>query len=254
VDAGDLVRSLTRVASPPLLPEISLHLAEDPFEVWAAVEAVEADAPSPAQPGLPKPGLPKPGLPKPGLPQPGLPQPGRAEPGGQVAGPPPFWAFAWAGGQALARHVLDHPDLVAGRRVLDLASGSGLVAVAAAMAGAARVVASDVDPLAAAAISLNAGLNGRTVEVLCADVLADRLSWPEVVLAGDVCYEVEFATAALGFLRRHAGRAGVLIGDPHRAFLPPGLTHLADYAVPGTANLEERATTAASVYTLREES
>jgi predicted nicotinamide N-methyase len=133
----------------------------------------------------------------------------------------PFWANAWAGGQAVARYVLDHPHVVAGRRVLDLASGSGLVAVAAARAGAATVTANDIDPYAMAAITLNAQANG--VEVACSrgDLLDDRDTDAEVVLAGDVFYSTSIATRMLCYLERAAARgASVLVGDPGRDHLP----------------------------------
>lgn len=135
--------------------------------------------------------------------------------------PPPFWAFAWAGGQALARHVLDNPDLVAGRTVLDLAAGSGLVAIAAAKAGAAAVRAVEIDPRAVAAIALNAAENGVTVSVDLGDILTGDAGGAEVVLAGDVFYSKSMADRVTRFLLR-AARAGarVLVGDPGRAFLP----------------------------------
>lgn len=156
--------------------------------------------------------------------------------------PPPFWSFAWAGGQALARYVLDHPELVAGRRVLDLACGSGLVAVAAARAGAHPVTANDVDPLALAAAAANAAANGVAVEVLGGDLLDardERVDAP-VLLAGDVCYSREMTGRFLPLLRWAAGRgATVLVGDPGRAYLPDtGLTALAAYDVPVPASLE----------------
>ena len=135
--------------------------------------------------------------------------------------PPPFWAFAWAGGQALARYVTDHPELVAGRRVLDLASGSGLVAIAAARAGAASVRAVEVDELAVAAVALNAEANGVRVDAEFGDILDGDAGDAEVVLAGDVFYSEAMARRVLRFLLR-AARAGapVLVGDPGRAFLP----------------------------------
>ncbi len=165
--------------------------------------------------------------------------------------PPPFWAFPWAGGQALARYVLDHPALVAGRRVLDLASGSGLVAVAAAKAGARQVRAVDIDPLAVAAVRLNAAENGVTVAVVPGDVLAGEAG-ADVVLAGDVCYEREFAGRAVRFLRRAAaGGALVLLGDPGRAYLPDtGLELAARYDVPVLAALEDAAVKPTSVWKL----
>jgi predicted nicotinamide N-methyase len=168
--------------------------------------------------------------------------------------PPPFWAFPWAGGQALARYVLDHPELVRGRRVLDLATGSGLVAVAAAKAGAAPVRAADIDPLALAAVQLNAAANGVTVAAVPGDVLDGRAG-ADVVLAGDVCYERAFATRAVAFLRRAAAAGAlVLLGDPGRAYLPEsGLELVARYAVPVIEELEDAATKPTSVWKLTAE-
>ncbi|GII22697.1 class I SAM-dependent methyltransferase [Planosporangium mesophilum] len=135
--------------------------------------------------------------------------------------PSPFWADAWIGGQAVARYVLDHPEVVAGRRVLDVASGSGLVAIAAAVAGAAVVTANDVDPYALAAIRLNAGANGVAVGVRPGDLLDGDGDGAEVVLAGDVFYSRSMAERMLRFLERAAARgARVLVGDPGRAYLP----------------------------------
>ncbi|MER7279482.1 50S ribosomal protein L11 methyltransferase [Dactylosporangium sp. NPDC000244] len=154
--------------------------------------------------------------------------------------PPPFWAFAWAGGQALARYVLDHPDLLAGRSVLDLAAGSGLVAIAAMKAGAARVTAVEIDELAVAAIGINAEANGVAVTPLLADVL-ERDPDAEVVLAGDVFYSREMTRRMLDYLRRAArGGATVLVGDPGRAYLPrEHLALLAEYEVPVPQTLED---------------
>jgi len=133
--------------------------------------------------------------------------------------PPPFWAFAWPGGQALARHVLDHPEVVAGRRVLDVASGSGIVAIAAAKAGAARVLAVDIDPASVAATERNAEANEVYVEAAVSDV-TQEVPPVDVVLAGDVFYSKAMADRMLDFLRR-AARTGarVLVGDPGRGFL-----------------------------------
>lgn len=154
--------------------------------------------------------------------------------------PPPFWAFAWAGGQALARYVLDHPSIVAGRRVLDLASGSGLVAIAAARAGAVHVTAVDVDPLALAAVASNAHANGEPVTGMLADVLDDDPGDIDLITAGDVFYSKAMADRVLRFLRR-AVRSGaeVLVGDPGRAFFPEGVfEQVAMYDVPVTHALE----------------
>jgi len=155
--------------------------------------------------------------------------------------PPPFWAFAWPGGQALARYLLDRPGLVAGRSVLDLGSGSGLVAIAAAMAGAAAVVASEIDPLAVAAIGLNARANAVPVPVIVGDVLDGDGDGAQVVLAGDVWYARELAGRVLGFLERATARgASVLAGDIGRAFLPRHRFRVLDARdVPVLADLED---------------
>jgi predicted nicotinamide N-methyase len=156
--------------------------------------------------------------------------------------PPPFWAFAWAGGQALARYLLDHPHVVAGRRALDLASGSGLVAIAAALAGAVGVRAVEIDPLAVAAIELNATTNGVAdrVGAELADLLDGDAGDAEVVLAGDVFYSKAMADRVFRFLRRAANNGAlVLIGDPQRAFVPrERMTALTTMDVPVTEALE----------------
>ncbi|MFC4908887.1 class I SAM-dependent methyltransferase [Actinomadura gamaensis] len=210
MDERAVVRGLTRLTSPPLVPEIRLRLAEEPFATWTATRADD----------------------------------------------PPFWAFAWSGGQALARFVLDRPEAVAGRRVADIASGSGLVAIAAALVGAAAVTAFDVDPLAQTAAAENAALNNVVVETVRADVTADEsaseLKAADVVLAGDVCYDPDMAPPMLAVLRACAERgAHVLVGDPRRPYLPRGLEAVAEYDVPETGNLEERDTTRAAVFELR---
>jgi predicted nicotinamide N-methyase len=198
----DFVLANTRPRPVPLVPEITLRLADEPFELW---ERTGEDV--------------------------------------------PYWAFAWVGGQALARHVLDHPALVAGRQVLDLASGSGLVAIAAALAGAASVTAVDVDPLAVLAIGVNAQANGVPMTVRCADLLTTEVS-SDVVLAGDVCYDPDMAGRVLPFLATTA-TAGptVLVGDPGRGYLPnTGFERLATYQVPLTSVLEGRETTPTTVW------
>ncbi|MGC9667828.1 class I SAM-dependent methyltransferase [Planosporangium sp. 12N6] len=155
--------------------------------------------------------------------------------------PPPFWAFAWAGGQALARYVIDHPDTVRGRRVLDLACGSGIVAVAAATAGAAAVHAVDVDPDAVRAVARNAAANGVTVRTTLGDILAGDAGDAEVVLVGDAFYSGAMADRVLRFLRRAArDGARVLVGDPDRKFLPRRLFRpLRVYDVPTRPALED---------------
>ncbi|RZU77083.1 putative nicotinamide N-methyase [Micromonospora kangleipakensis] len=150
--------------------------------------------------------------------------------------PPPFWASAWAGGQALARHLLDHPELVAGRRVLDLAAGSGLVAIAAALAGADQVVANDIDPYAVAAVTVNARAN-RVLVTVSADDLLDSTVTADLLVAGDILYDAALAERVLPFLQRAAaGGAEVLVGDPGRGHLPTGRLEVVAsyYPVPTT--------------------
>ncbi|NBE83642.1 class I SAM-dependent methyltransferase [Micromonospora rubida] len=150
--------------------------------------------------------------------------------------PAPYWASVWAGGQALARHLLDNPELVAGRRVLDLAAGSGLVAIAAALAGASRVVANDIDPYAVAAVMLNARANRVTVAATGEDLLDSAADDVDLLVAGDVFYDEELAERMLPFLRRAAARGShVLVGDPGRGHLPRNrLDLVASYQVPTT--------------------
>ena len=175
---------------------------------------------------------------------------------GQIGLPPPFWAFAWAGGQALARHILDAPEIVAGKHVLDFASGSGLVAIAAAKAGAARVEAADIDPFALAAMSLNAAANKVSIWPQGEDQIGQDGGW-DTVLAGDICYEKVLAGRVINWLSGLARRgATVLIGDPGRAYLPTELgpdrmilisTHL----VPVTRELEDADVKLTSVWQLK---
>jgi predicted nicotinamide N-methyase len=211
-DRAAFIRAETRLRAVPHAPEIRLHVADEATELWQRTE----------------------------------------EELGAIGLPPPFWAFAWAGGQALARYVLDHPEVVRGRRVLDFASGSGLVAIAAAKAGAAETVACDVDPFAIAAIGLNAKANGVEVDPLAQDVVGGDGGW-DAVLAGDICYEKELArrvTAWLDGLNRRG--ATVLIGDPGRAYLPKErLDALATYEVPVTRSLEDAEVKRTSVWRFR---
>ena len=165
---------------------------------------------------------------------------------------PPFWAFPWAGGQALARYVLDHPGTVCGRRVLDVASGSGLVAIAAAKAGAASVVAGDIDQNAVTAIGINSPANGVTVDCETFDLAADDTRGAELILAADVFYQRELAGLALRFLTG-AARSGadVLVADPGRAFLPAAsLTPLTSYEVPVLTVLEDVPVKQVTIYRL----
>jgi len=165
----------------------------------------------------------------------------------------PFWATAWPGGQALARYVLDYPTAVAGRRVLDVASGSGLVAIAAAVAGAAEVMANDIDPYALAAITLNARANGVEISPCPGDLLDGDGGDAEVVLAGDVFYSDAIAKRMGPFLRRAAARgARVLVGDPGRGYLPEDqMTTMASYLAPAAAAPTEPHIDTMSVFQLR---
>lgn len=217
VDAAahdEFVRANTSLRPVPHVPEVRLYLADDAFALWERAEH-------------------------------------RA---GITDLPPPFWAFAWPGGQALARYLLDNPAVVRGHAVLDLGSGSGLTAIAAALAGAARVVASEVDPVAVAAIRLNAEANGVAVAVV-GDVLDGDGDGADVVLAADIWYERRLAERATGLLRRAAARgalgrsARVLAGDVGRAFLPSAhLRELASYQVPVQADLEDATVKRAMVF------
>jgi predicted nicotinamide N-methyase len=167
--------------------------------------------------------------------------------------PPPFWAFPWAGGQALARYLLDRPAIVRGRTVLDLAAGSGLVALAAARAGAVAVTPTETDQLAMAAIGLNSAANGIQLTPGLGDVLDGGAPVTEVVLAGDVFYERALAGRLLGFLdRAHAAGAVVLVGDPGRAYLPRDrFDQVATYQVPVPRTLEDADIKPTAVWQLR---
>ncbi len=199
--AESFVLGHTGLASVPLVPEIRTYQADDAIALWEITEILHGGA------GL----------------------------------APPFWAFPWAGGQALARYVLDHPDLVAGRTVLDLAAGSGLVALAASLAGARSVVANEIDPYAIAAIRLNAAANTRDIQPYQGNLLVETVTDADVVLAGDVFYNREMAAAMLGFLRAARDRgADVLAGDPGRAYAPTDdLVRVASLTVPVIRDLED---------------
>jgi predicted nicotinamide N-methyase len=202
VDPTAFVLGNTEVKTPPLVPEIRLRLATEVTPIWQATEESLSRGPV----------------------------------------PPPFWAFAWAGGQALARYLLDHPETVRGHEVLDIGSGSGIVAIAAAKAGAKAVTAAEIDPFAAAAITLNARLNEVRVRIESRDLLDRGAAGWGIALAGDVCYEEPMASRAIALLRRIAARGRpALLGDPGRAYLPrEGLSELARYVVPTSRELEDR--------------
>ena len=208
----DFVRAQTALGATELVPEIELYVAGEVTPLWEATEA------SLAETGL----------------------------------PPPFWAFAWPGGQAIARTLLDRPELVRERSVLDFAAGCGIAAIAAAKAGAVRVCASEIDPLAAAAIALNAEANGVRVEVLKADLLAAPAAGHDLILAGDLCYERPMAERVFVWLSA-ATRAGaeVLLADPGRAYLPKaGLVEIASHEVRTTLELETRTSMLTRVFRL----
>jgi len=202
LNSAAFVRCNTAITAPPLVPEIRLHLATEITPIWQATE----DA-------LARSGL-----------------------------PPPFWAFAWAGGQALARYLIDHSAEVTGRSVLDFGAGSGLVAIAAAKAGATAVLAAEIDPFAAAAIAANAALNDVDITVQREDLLDTVDACWEVVTAGDVCYERPMADRVMGWLRGMAARGSlVLLGDPGRAYVPSqGLLERSRYLVSTSRELEDR--------------
>ncbi|MBJ7251652.1 MAG: methyltransferase [Acetobacteraceae bacterium] len=208
----EFVAAQTVIARAPLVPEIVLHLATEITPIWQATEAWLAEH--------------------------------NIE--------PPFWAFAWPGGQALARAVLDDPKLVAGKRVLDFAAGCGIAAIAAAQAGAALVEAAEIDPLALAAVRLNAALNGVVVATPPGDVVGAPCRW-DVIFAGDVCYEAPMTAHILPWLRSLvAAGAEVLIADPGRAYLPKaGLAPIARYSVPTTRELEDREVREVTIHRLR---
>ena len=205
----------TRLQAPPHTPELRLHLADEVTPIWRMTE----------------------------------------EALGEIGLPPPFWAFAWAGGQALARYLLDHPEEVAGRAAIDFATGSGIVAIAAMKAGAGHVLAADIDEFCGAVVALNAEANGVTVPAVCADVLSDEdlpASGTDLVLVADAFYEQDLAGQVLEFLDRSRARgAAVLAGDFGRRYLPRArLVPLASYDVPGLAALEDRDVKRTTVWTV----
>ncbi|MDO8421904.1 MAG: methyltransferase [Parvibaculum sp.] len=200
-DPADFIRANTLLHEPPLIPEVKLHLASEIVPIWQMTEEE-----------LEKTGL-----------------------------PPPFWAFAWAGGQALSRYILDHPDVVRGKRVLDFGSGSGLIAIAAMKAGAASVLAADIDTFAVASIRLNAEVNDVSVVVTADNLVGSANPGWDIILIGDMCYERPLAESIEIWVRGLvAGGATALIGDPGRTYLPKtGLEKLISYAVKTTRELED---------------
>ena len=211
-DPDAFILANTRLQPVPHAPEISLWLADEVTPIWRLTE----------------------------------------EELGQMGLPPPFWAFAWAGGQGLARWLLDNPAEVAGKRVLDLAAGSGLVGIAAMQAGAASVLCADIDPFCGAAVALNAAANGVSLDFTDADLLDAPPPDVDVICAGDVFYEQPMAGRVLAWLSAAAGRGvRVLVGDPLRTYFPKqGFERLAEYAVPTTRELEDDAVKRTRVWTL----
>jgi predicted nicotinamide N-methyase len=206
-DAETFIRGNTVLASAPHVPEIQLHLATEITPIWQATEAWMAEH------GV----------------------------------EPPFWAFAWPGGVALARHILDNPALVAGKRVLDFAAGGGIAAIACVMAGAAMVEASEIDDLALAAIGLNAAVNGAAV-MRARDVVGAACRW-DLIMCGDVCYEAPMTGRIMPWLTDMARTATVWIADPGRAYLPKrGLEVLASYRIETTRELEDRTSRDVAIY------
>ena len=199
VHPDEFIIAHTRPGTAPLVPEIQLRLASAITPIWQATEDWLAER--------------------------------------NIA--PPFWAFAWPGSQALARHVLDHPEAVTGKRVLDFAAGGGLAAIACAMAGAARVEAAEIDVLADAAIRLNAAANGVSVHI-AGDVVGQACRW-DLILCGDVCYEAPMTERIVPWLRRLAATAEVWMADPGRSYTPQtGLAPFAHVTVPTTLELEDQ--------------
>ena len=208
MDPAEFIRTNTELLPPPLVPEVRLHLATEIVPLWRRSEE-ELEA---------------------------------------MGVPPPYWAFAWAGGQALARYILDTPKAVAGKRVLDIGSGSGLVGIAAAKAGARSVLAADIDRYAEAAVQLNAKANDVVVETTTEDMIGRDGDW-EIILVGDLCYERPLTEKLLAWIANGNRRA--LLGDPGRSYFPKsGMEQLALYRVQVTRDLEDREIRETGVYRL----
>ena len=210
---SDFIRQNTTVMTPPLVPEVKLHLAHEAVPLWQKTE----------------------------------------EELGEMGLPPPFWAFAWAGGQALARYVLDHSGVVENLKVLDLATGSGLVAIAASQAGATNTIAADIDEFATTAAQMNAELNHVSLEFKLEDLLCQQPPATDVILVGDLFYEKNLATRCLAWLRQAQEQgAKIFIGDPGRSYLPRDqLEKLAEYNVPVTRDLEDAEIKRTAVWQLK---
>jgi len=216
VDHRVFILANTRLQSPPHVPELRLYLADEITPIWRLTEE-ELDA---------------------------------------IGLPPPFWAFAWAGGQALARYLLDNPHEAAGKRAVDFATGSGLVAIAAMKAGAASVLGADIDGFCKAAVEANARENAVAVEFTSLDLLDAAPPRVDLITAGDICYEKPLAARVLAWLKvAHTRGTRVLIGDPGRSYFPrEGLAKLAEYQVETTRELEDFAVKRTGVWTFPEES
>jgi predicted nicotinamide N-methyase len=211
---ASFIQAQTEILPPPLVPEVKLHLAHESVPLWQRTE----------------------------------------EELGEMGLAPPFWAFAWAGGQALARYILDNAEIVRGKAVIDLASGSGLVGIAAMKAGAASVLAADIDPFSAAAIALNAKLNNVELAVTTDDLLSVPLPEANVLLIGDLFYEQGLAARVLAFAQAAKAKGmTVLIGDPGRSYLPKDkLEKCAEYSVPVSRDLEDAEIKRSAVWQLRQ--
>ena len=209
----DFIRQNTAVMTPPLVPEVKLYLAHEAVPLWQKTE----------------------------------------EELGETGLPPPFWAFAWAGGQALARYVLDYSQMVKSLKILDLATGSGLVAIAASQAGAATTIAADIDEFATTAAQMNAELNQVSLDNQFEDLLSHEPPMVDVILVGDLFYEKSLAGRCLAWLRRAQGQGTrILIGDPGRSYLPrEQLEKLVEYNVPVTRDLEDAEIKKTAVWQLR---
>lgn len=213
IDHKDFILANTRLLAPPLVPEIRLHLAEESLPIWRKTE----------------------------------------EELGEMGLPPPYWAFAWAGGQALARYVLDNAAQLAGKCVIDIGAGSGLAAIAAAKVGARLVTAADIDALAVTAMSINADANAVVITATDDDWLNGVSPAGDIVLVGDLFYERQLAERVMAFVReKAAGGSLVLVGDPRRSYFPAdAFTAVAHYEVPVTRELEDAEIKRAAVWQLR---
>ncbi len=213
LDHAAFVRANTSILSPPLVPELKLHLAHEALPIWQKTE----------------------------------------DELGEIGLPPPFWAFAWAGGQALSRYILDTPSTVLGKRVVELASGSGMVGIAAKKAGATSVLSADIDLFSVAAIQVNAELNNALLSITSEDLLIQSVPEVNLILVGDLFYEKGVATRCLAWLEKAQAKGiDVLIGDPGRSYLPKDrLIKVAEYSVPVSRDLEDTEIKRTAVWRLK---